>query len=151
MEDQKPLNEVKQLVADAIIKFREEHIEKSFAGRHPEFGKMIKCQICSRRHREFIKCEQKILTPAANTRKGIFGAARFAKQRIHPHINQRNNLLINLTRELFSKHTKRFPNPEDAMMSARAEARMLLFSRYREIRRIKNQQQKESRRINRGL
>ena len=39
----------------------EEIKKRSFAGRHPELGKMIKCQVCNRRHREVIKCEQKFV------------------------------------------------------------------------------------------
>lgn len=34
---------------------------RSFSARHPELGKMIKCGICSRRHRDSIKCEQKFV------------------------------------------------------------------------------------------
>ena len=32
---------------------------RSFSARHPELGKMVKCQVCNRRHRDSIKCEQK--------------------------------------------------------------------------------------------
>lgn len=35
---------------------------RSFSGRHPELGRMIKCQVCRNRHRESIKCKQKFAT-----------------------------------------------------------------------------------------
>lgn len=39
----------------------EEIKKRSFSGRNPEIGKMIKCQVCNHRHREVIKCEQKFV------------------------------------------------------------------------------------------
>lgn len=43
---------VEQAVADAISKAVGEIQGRSFSGRNPELGKMIKCQVCGRRHRE---------------------------------------------------------------------------------------------------
>jgi hypothetical protein len=43
----------------AAVKALEQIRSRSFSERHPELGKMIKCQICSHRHRSSIKCEQK--------------------------------------------------------------------------------------------
>src|SRR2546423_938656 len=55
---------------------------RSFSGRHPELGRMIKCQVCRSRHRSSTQCEQKFATGrydlrdpkplliAAQTRKG---------------------------------------------------------------------------------
>lgn len=74
-----------QTVEDAIKKLREDIADRSFSGRHPELGKMKKCQICQRRHRSSIICEENILVPTAQTRKGVLGAAGFAKKRVHPH------------------------------------------------------------------
>lgn len=34
---------------------------RSFSARHPELGRMVKCQVCNRRHRDSIKCEQKFV------------------------------------------------------------------------------------------
>ena len=39
----------------------EELRRRSFSARHPELGKMVKCQVCNRRHRDSIKCEQKFV------------------------------------------------------------------------------------------
>jgi hypothetical protein len=45
------LSKDQQKLAMAVAKFQEEHYNKSFSQRHPELGKMIKCQTCGRRHR----------------------------------------------------------------------------------------------------
>lgn len=66
--------------------------ERSFSGRHPELGKMINCKFCGHRHREnernckqvFAKDENGIDRTVPQTRKGIYGAAMFAKRRVHP-------------------------------------------------------------------
>jgi hypothetical protein len=156
---------VTQAVTEAAAKFREEYAAKSFSGRHPELGKMVKCQICLRRHRSIIKCEQvfavgthdpapegeKTLLIVAQTRKGILGAAAFAKKRIRPHINKRGLLLIERTRVLFEKHLRRFSHPQDAMMSAREEALFQLRVEYAVRRGVLAQQQQRSRQINQGL
>ena len=34
---------------------------RSFSARHPELGKMVKCQVCQKRHRDSIKCSQKFV------------------------------------------------------------------------------------------
>lgn len=34
---------------------------RSFSGRNPELGKMINCKVCSLRHRDSQKCEQKFV------------------------------------------------------------------------------------------
>jgi hypothetical protein len=77
--------DVNQAVTDAIAKLREDIAERSFSGRHPELGKMKKCQICGLRHRSSIVCKENVLVPTAQTRKGVFGAAQFAKKRVRPH------------------------------------------------------------------
>lgn len=77
-----------QLVNDALQAIT----ERSFSGRHPELGKMINCKFCGHRHREnernckqvFAKDENGNDRTVPQTRKGIYGAAMFAKRRIHP-------------------------------------------------------------------
>jgi hypothetical protein len=51
--------QVAQVAADAVEKSLGVIRGRSFTVRHPELGKMIKCQVCTRRHRDSIKCEQK--------------------------------------------------------------------------------------------
>jgi hypothetical protein len=43
-----------KIVADIALK---EIRSRSFSGRHPELGKMIKCQICGTRHRSSKICK----------------------------------------------------------------------------------------------
>ncbi len=111
---------------------------RSFSGRHPELGKMIKCAICSRRHRSSIKCEQKfkelhieedletgekeiIYATVPKTRNGIVGAAAFKGKRLKPHPNRRMLQFIELVRELL-------PNEytEEDLAKARKKARRKL-------------------------
>lgn len=44
----KPTEAGQQAAVDAVSDIR----SRSYSGRHPELGKMIKCQICGRRHRQ---------------------------------------------------------------------------------------------------
>lgn len=77
----------------AVVPALQAITERSFSGRHPELGKMINCQFCGHRHREnernckqvFAKDKNGKDRVAPQTRKGIYGAAMFAKRRIHPH------------------------------------------------------------------
>ncbi len=94
-------------IENVIAKAHKEIRSRSFSGRHPEFGKMVKCQVCQRRHRDFIKCEQQFVQlwvdedvetgertigyaslPPENkkmTSKMTFGAAAFKGKRLNPH------------------------------------------------------------------
>jgi hypothetical protein len=95
---------------------------RSYSERHPELGKMIKCQVCRSRHRSSQKCEQKfkqlwidedvetgefsiqyaiVPLPGQNgTPKSIVGAAYFAKKRKNPHPSKRKLQFIELVRKL---------------------------------------------------
>jgi hypothetical protein len=50
-----------QEVIDAADKVLGDISGRSFAGRHPELGKMINCAVCQLRHRDSLKCEQKFV------------------------------------------------------------------------------------------
>lgn len=45
----------------AAAKALKEIRSRSFSGRNPDLGKMIKCHVCGLRHRDSIKCEQKFV------------------------------------------------------------------------------------------
>jgi len=159
--------DIKQLVADAIAKFREDHTAKSFSQRHPELGKMLNCKICSRRHRSSIICKQVFTTiinrgpderevperHAAQTRKGINGSQMFAKKRIKPHHSHARLLLVQMTQDLFPKYFSWniFKTPQEAMHAARGEAQAILSRKSRAFRRVIVQQQHRSRQINAEL
>jgi hypothetical protein len=99
----------------AAEKATEEIKSRSFSGRHPELGKMIKCAVCGLRHRkEERKCEQKFkelwidedletgelstvyaTVPLHNQKpinpiRAIFGAARFKGKRKKPRHSNRS-------------------------------------------------------------
>jgi hypothetical protein len=79
-----------EIVEQALAEVAARKHALSFSGRNPDLGPMIKCHVCGTRHRRNErKCEQKIVMPTGQTRKGVLGAAVFAKKRIHPHPNQR--------------------------------------------------------------
>jgi hypothetical protein len=49
-------------LVSAVEEFEEHRRSLSFSGRHPELGKMIKCDGCGRRHRSSIIHERKFAT-----------------------------------------------------------------------------------------
>jgi hypothetical protein len=140
---------------------------RSVYGRNPEIGRMIKCAVCRRRHRDVIKCVPKYyeityemsddteetvqMIASQFTYKGVNGAASVAKKRFHPHLNRRDLQLIMRTRELFPQHEPYFSDPMDAMKEARHEAKEQLEKERRAQRKFKRRQQDAARRINFGL
>jgi hypothetical protein len=68
------------LPAGALEAALEEIQGRSFSGRNPELGKMIKCQVCGLRHRERErKCEQKFTHTYGGRENG--GANQYRKYR----------------------------------------------------------------------
>jgi len=126
---------------------------RSFSGRHPELGKMVKDPITGRRVRqaeqsteqvfakrwkvvdgEKVYTDEKLiagLTPetetviAANKARAFFGAAAFARKRKNPPKNWRQNLLVELVRFLIPDEY----TPEQLEQSKRT-ARRVLAKRY---------------------
>jgi hypothetical protein len=101
---------VPQEAIDLCNKVIAEAMERSYGGRHPEIGKMIKCQACGLRHRSHIECKQKFVylyseeeigpdglpkvtdffrtavSPDKKpTRKQVFGAQAVKGKRFRPH------------------------------------------------------------------
>lgn len=88
---------------------------RSFSGRHPELGKMIKCAICKHRHRENPSCTQVfssgerikgiIVTyrrpnPVGDkTHKQVLGAAMFNRRRINRHLNWRQRMIVQVVQQ----------------------------------------------------
>jgi hypothetical protein len=143
---------------------------RSFSGRYPELGKMIKCQVCKRRHRAFIKCAQVFVTKwfeedletgvvtsvpavAAQTRKGVVGAAAFKGKRLHPHLNKKMQRFIAIVRELFGS-TDLDPESEIYKQTMKIARKLALRQLKKEASlegKKYRRQQDISRRINRGL
>ena len=62
------------------------------------------------------------LIASQTTRKGVVGAAAFAKKRLLPHHNRRDLLLVQRTIELYPEHIVYLSNPLEAMREARLQA-----------------------------
>jgi len=69
------LTSVQQAVMDALTGIR----QRPFADRNTSLGKMINCDVCGTRHRQGIRCEQKIVVLAYPSRHP-------KKVRFNPHL-----------------------------------------------------------------
>lgn len=146
------MEDIKKLVTDAIQKFRDDYEHKSYSQRHPELGKMVNCRICGLRHRSIQVCQQRIIVSVPQTRKGIYGAAAFAKKRVRPHHSHRLLRIVETTQNLFPKYyPDQIKDAEKAMLAARGEAVKTLVKAEKKQRKVVRQRQQESRKINRGL
>lgn len=145
-----PKTKIDEALASTINKIKEDLVSGSFSHRHPELGRMIKCQVCGFRHRSYIVCKQNIIASVPQTVKGVNGAAMFAKKRFNPHHSKKLLQLVELTKTLFSKYHDWIEDIPNAMLAARGEAYKILTRQRRARRRIIKGIQKESRRQNRG-
>jgi hypothetical protein len=156
------LSTEKQQLNKAVAEALEAIRSRSYSARHPELGKMIKCAVCQRRHRESLKCQLTYATrywtddtspmmASQTTIRGVMGAAHFARKRFHPHPNKRGLALVVRTQELFPQEEPFWDKPEEAMKRARTLALRQLKAERRAARKIKVRQQDISRRINAGL
>lgn len=115
---------------------------RSFSERHPELGKMIKCQVCQTRHRSSQKCQQKfvylyteqdletgketdVFAEAGKTRFGVVGRAAFKGRRLKPHPNKRMLQFIELVRNLLPDEYT-----EEDMTRARKKATRMLIKKF---------------------
>jgi hypothetical protein len=111
----------------------------SFSGRHPDLGKMFKCQVCGIRHRQAERdCKQVFAkrgameliagqTPETETvieaRKirAIVGAKIFKGKRLKPHLNKRQLQFVELVRKLVPDEYT-----QEDLNKARAKAKRIL-------------------------
>ena len=178
-EEQTPIPETEPFVASPeLIATQEVALKeirsRSFAGRHPELGKMVNCPVCDLRHRDSQKCEQKFkelwieedletgekeiiyATPPPppnrrQTTKMIVGAKQFkGKRRLHrPNPNELH--MIELTRKFFPNFEGIFDTEEKQMKAARKLA-IWMFHHIRKRKAEKRRRQQDiSRKINNGL
>lgn len=127
--------QVKKLVADALEAIK----DRSYYGRNPEIGKMIKCPVHGFRHRDTTKCEPKYAYSHTEedvetgettdvfrvlpqkTRNQVMGAAMFKGKRHKPHMSRRKLRFVQLVRDLLpDEYTK-----ED-MLAARRKATKIM-------------------------
>jgi hypothetical protein len=132
------VTDLQNVVNEALAKIH----NRTFSGRHPELGKMIKCQVCLLRHRESIVCKQVFAkrggleliagqTPEtesvvdAKRIRLLLGAKPFKGKRLHPHLNKRARLFVELVRQLV-------PNEytQEDLDNARTKAKRQLAKKY---------------------
>lgn len=158
------------VVSDALQSAIDETLgdirSRSFAHRN-NLGKMINCPVCTRRHYgaqceptyAILHVEEDLETGVktnvyrvANqkTRKGVLGAAVFAKKRLHPHLNQRKLQFIERVRTLFGFGTFDEDTAEfkAALKVARTKASRQLRAERIERAATRRHMQNVSRRIN---
>jgi len=149
---------------------------RSFSERNPQLGKMINCQFCGLRHRYYAypeRCKQKFkemyidedvetgeretvyamvpLPDQNGTEKSIVGAAKFKGRRKQPRPNHNGLEIIQWTRNIFPTINKeKFTTEAAQMIEARRIAVEVIESRREKKAKKLRQQQKASRRINRG-
>jgi hypothetical protein len=123
-------------VIEAVTSALESVHARTFSGRHPELGKMIKCQVCGTRHRLNERtCVQKFaylhtiedtetgektdvtreLKP--ESRNGVIGAAAFRGKRIKSHLNRRKRRFIEIVRDIIPDEYT-----QEDMLAARKKA-----------------------------
>jgi len=171
---------VSEELQKAIDATRNKLEDRSFSGRHPELGKMFKCQVCQKRHRAHIVCTQKFthsigdyeyfredekgeLVPAYRTCidpetkptiKQIMGAAQFKGKRRVPHMSRMKMIFVERTRKVFEKLgfvvDAKDKEFDNHLQQARAIAAREIRKESRRASRAVRRQQDKSRRINRG-
>jgi hypothetical protein len=146
------MNEPTTPLNAAIENFKKTFENRSFSGRHPELGKMIKCAVCGRRHRSSVVCEQKYSFEAKSRPRHIPKAKRY-----FPHHSKSDLQLIERTRVVFNRNVPHngnwFPllDTESLMKTSRREAQKELVAEEEAIAKKKRRQRDISRRINLGL
>jgi hypothetical protein len=154
---------------------------KSYSERHQELGKMIKCQVCGRRHRASELHEQVFtyrvkdyelfredengklvpdfrtaIRPDENpTRRQVVGAAAFAKKRIKPHMSKVNLQFVERTRAVFQEMGFSIDDEKEVfeknLQRARVKAARRLRKEARAARRVANYRRELPGRIEHGL
>lgn len=137
---------------EAIARFRERQKEKSFSERHPELGKMIKCQICKCRHRTAEICLQQFAKDENEVERIAPGPGK-GHGRILPHWSKKRLQVVDLTRQILP--TLPMLQKEDGtkelnVKKARSMALNILRKEWHTKSNRVQRIQKRSRKINRG-
>jgi hypothetical protein len=147
--------------------------DRPYSGRHPELGKMFKCQVCGKRHRSSMICLQKFEVLAEDedletgerttiyataipadgraTPKQVVGAAAFAKKRQLRRPNKNDLQIVEITRRIYNRDDFDPDKPED--MTFMQECRLAAAQEIRKKRELRakayRKRQRASRRKNR--
>lgn len=149
------LSPEQQKLNAAIADFNTQQYNRSFSQRHPELGRMVNCQVCSRRHRAnergcgqvftfrvgdyeiFREDEKGDLVPAYRTcvqpdskptMKQIVGAAQFKKKRWKQHPNKGKLQFIERVHTVFEGLTN-FELGTEAQFDARLKRARVVAAR----------------------
>lgn len=141
------LSKEQQALNEAIFQFNVDLSERSFSNRHPELGRMFKCQVCKTRHRPPV-CKQRFALDENDEPRLASGWGR-GKGRTVPRPNPVGLQIIELTRKIFPKYEHRM-EPVNAVKAARTEAYRTIKTGKRKIANRLRKIQKESRAINRA-
>ena len=117
------------VLRQAATEFEKQRAGKSFSERYPELGKMINCYVCGLRHRaakvctpvyatsktETVEAEDGSIVPAPMmasqlTRKGVYGAKQFARQRILKHRNRWSLMVLDRATQYYRKEMSFYPS-----------------------------------------
>lgn len=149
---------------------------KSYSARHPELGKMIKCQVCGQRHRNSQKCIQTFTTkwfeedmetgvvetifataaPQGQkpTKRQIMGSAAFKAKRIKRRLSPKDLQLVERTKQIFNQLGFGEDTPpaifQKYLKVAREAAELQLRAERKKKAKKYRRQQEISRRINHG-
>ena len=149
MEPENNLNEAVQKAQQVLSK-------RTYSGRNPQLGRMIKCAFCSRRHREtlvvggqvYICAQQFAKDEDGNERKNLGGPKGKGRRLSHP--SKLNLQLVQRTQELYPYNQPYINDPVSNMQESRTQAQRELKKERAQVSKIKRDQQKKSRKINRG-
>jgi len=133
------LKPVSQEVVDAVNAALEDISSRSFSGRHPELGKMIKCQVCRLRHRESVKCQQRFVELyieedlETGEKKTIYATAMQEPGTILPHQRSLHQPTIKqiVGAQSFKGHRLK-PHPNKRNLQLVEQVRILLPDEYDE-------------------
>lgn len=141
----------------AVESFKQSFRDRSFSGRNPDLGKMIKCRVCTRRHRSSQVCEYQFAKVRVSHSKENYRQTepmnpkpRYSigpKNRMNPHFSKRRLILVQRVKEFIEA----MPGSEDFA----TEVRDLTFQNLKRNWKLKSKKyrdtQKQSRTINRAI
>lgn len=151
------VNAASEDVLKAIESFKESFRDRSFSGRNKDLGKMIKCRVCSRRHRSSQVCEYRFARVRINHSREEYRQTEAMnpkprlgigpKNRMLPHFSKRRLLLVQRVKEFIAA----MPGSEDFAN----EVRDLMFKNMKRDWKLRaktyRDTQKQSRAINRAI
>jgi len=140
----------------AVESFKESFRDRSFSGRNKDLGKMIKCRVCSRRHRSSQVCEQHFAkvrighSEEYRQTESVDPKPRLGigpKKRIKPHFSKRRLILVQRVKEFIEA----MPEAEAFATEVRALMFQTLKRGWKKQVKIYRDTQKQSRTTNRAI